>query len=264
MLPESLRAIQDRCRVVTAAAWASHDAGPRLHTGWPGIDAALGAGMPTGLHEWFAISPYPGDARGLSPFCLLIHLAWRLLEQSHQPRWIVWIHDGPIPYPTSFRRGDANDARLLRRTLFVSARDGPARQWAADAALRCRAVHAVITAGAGFDRAATRRLHLLSRSQAKWIWLTRPPSEQDTLSAAFTRWAVCWNSDVPDGSVGVRPGWRLTLLRCKGVPIETTPEWILEWNHATGALNLSAELAGVSGDAASRPQLSQRPRQRIA
>jgi len=266
VLPESLCAIRDRCRIVTAAALARGEDGPRLRTGWPAVDEALGAGLSTGLHEWFGAALHPDRPRADAPppFCILIHLAWRLLEQSHQARWTVWIDDGRFPYPPGFRRGDANDPRLLRRTLFVSARDGPTRQWAADAALRCRAVRAVVAGGGGFDRAATRRLHLLARSQEKWIWLIRPPAEQGTLSAAPTRWAIRWNPEARSRHGGVTPSWRLTLLRCKGVPIETIPDWILEWDHATGALHLPSALAGASDDAQPSARPLQRRRQRSA
>lgn len=262
MLPQSLRAIQDRCRVVTAAALARGEDGPRLQTGWPDIDDALGAGLPTGLHEWFGAPLHDNDPRagGLPPFCILIHLAWRLLEQSRHARWTVWITADRAPYAPSFRYGDANDSRLLRRTLFVTARDGPARQWATDMALRCPAVHAVIADGGGFNRAATRRLHLLARSQEKWAWLIRPPSERGVLSAALTRWEVCWSSDAPGKHGSVMPGWRLSLLRCKGVPTETFPTWELEWDHAKGALHLSSALAGASGDASSSAKSLRRQR----
>ncbi len=252
VLPESLRVIQQRCpvRVATAEALVHGEDGPRLRTGWDEVDAALGSGLPTGLHEWFG-APLEANAgrcaAGVPPFCILLHLARQLLEQSPQAGWTVWVCDGQRPYAPAARGGDANDGRLLRRSLFVSARDGPTRQWIADTALRCRAVRAVMADGSGFDRAATRRLHLLARAQEKWIWLTRPPGERDTLSAALTRWQVRWHAGPGVGGTVVNPRWKLTLLRCKGVPLETIPDWILEWDHAEGAVRLSTALAGAVG-----------------
>jgi hypothetical protein len=134
-----------------------------------------------------------------------------------------------------------------------------------DLALRSPAVGVVIADGGGLDMAATRRLQLLARSESKWALVARTEGELAQLSAAQTRWGVCAIersprlplSKNPDRSLlgRVQPPllfrWNVELLRCKGLrPVSDHRAWIVEWNHAQGAVHLSAPLADVVGEAA--------------
>jgi protein ImuA len=118
--------------------------------------------------------------------------------------------------------------------------------WATDLALRSRAAALVIADGSGFDLAATRRLQLAAEAGDGLCLLARPPWEQRELSAAATRWLV---SCAPPQSTNQR--WTVQLLRCKGQQPASNLQrvWILEQDHATGALRVAADVLDRSGEA---------------
>lgn len=282
--PAVLRALAEKIRAIERGPHASTllDAAPeevrherRLSTGWPEIDAAMRGGIAAGgLHEWFGIyhaldaattgaprepirqtaAPRRAKAGAMAsavrwtpPLCILVHLAWRAIAHNTARPWIVWVGRKCHPYPRVLmgRRGGADG--LIEKSLFVAPRDGPARLWAVDLALRSPAVGTVIADGCGFDMAATRRIQLLARDQSKWALVARPPGEIDKLSAAETRWRV---TAAPGGGneTGVVPRWNVELLRCKGMrPNTDSRSWLLEWNRVEGAVHLSAAVADLAG-----------------
>ncbi|MCA9285396.1 MAG: hypothetical protein KDA22_09290, partial [Phycisphaerales bacterium] len=85
MLEASLAGLERRHGSSSATA-------PRLRTGWPAIDDALGGGLVLhGVHEWFGIASdgetrsfaAPGRRRGcqwLPPLSVLVHLAWQAVD----------------------------------------------------------------------------------------------------------------------------------------------------------------------------------------
>jgi hypothetical protein len=151
-------------------------------------------------------------------------------------------------------RDGARSGGLLARSLWVTPPNADGRLWAVDLALRSPAVGVVLADGSGFSMAATRRVQLLAAEHGVGALLVRPPWERGELSAAQTRWQVCWHPARAVGADGIpRPRWRLKLLRCKGVQIvKTQSAWILEWDGDTGALHLPAELADPARPARAR------------
>lgn len=282
-LAEKIRAIEGRYTLGAASSRNFIDGGgphpgplPRgegdlIPTGWDGIDEALGGGLSSGLHEWFS-----GEEKVWAPpLCILVHLAWRATECARAARWVVWVGRTCHPYARVLVRGTRDrgpgtrevsvaqaNRRLLNHSLFVAPRDGAARLWAIDLALRSEAVGLVIADGSGFDKAATQRLQLLARSMEKWVLAARPGRERSLLSAAQTRWVIRAVEQVnrrpgEGRATSILPRWSVELLRCKGLRPVGDLKWLLEWNRAEGAVHLSAPLAGVAGAA----EVSKRPRQ---
>ncbi len=169
---------------------------------------------------------------------------------------------------------------LLKRSLFIDPPDDASRLWAIDLALRCPAIIVVVADGSGLRMAETRRLQLAAEASRGLALLARPPDELAELSAATTRWRVG-----PAPSPTGRPRWFVELLRCKGAltchqeiaaagssPSDTEVEsrsaaellpdtkslqevwvggkhrWILEWDHAQGAIAPSADVVDRPGE----------------
>ncbi len=205
------------------------------------------------------------DVLWCPPLSVLTSLAQRALALAQRDTWVVWIGRRVAPYPrTMVRPGALSDAgveggdRLLKRSLFVFARDVAARVWASDLALRSPAVQAVIVDGSTFDMAQTRRLHLLAKARDKWVLAARPPGERGQLSAAATRWHLMWEPSTNESSsTEIDPCWRMSLIRGVGVPFELySQNWLLEWNHATDRLDLSAAPSGATRVASSPSAVS--------
>jgi hypothetical protein len=265
-LAEKIRAIEGRYTLgAPSSRTCIHSSGQSvISTGWLEIDHALRGGLPTGLHEWFSGAETKNHRVWSPPLCILVHLAWQAIQQTLASRWTVWVGQACHPYPRVLVKD--KDRRLLEHSLFIAPRDVATRLWAIDLALRSPAVGAVIADSSGFDKAATQRLQLLSRSEEKWALAARPSREQDMLSAAQTRWTVrtaeqkkAVESKASTArlltSSSVLPRWSVELLRCKGVrPTQDHPEWLLEWNRAEGAVNLSAPLADLAGAAGEPPR----------
>ena len=275
-LAEKIRAIEGRYTLGAPSSRACIEAVDTqvIPTGWGGIDEVLNGGVPIGLHEWFSGGGGKEERAWAPPLCILVHLAWQAVECARAARWMVWIGRACHPYARVLVRGKGKrdqgtgNRRLLEHSLFVAPRDGAARLWAIDLALRSEAVGLVIADGSGFDKAATQRLQLLARSMEKWVLAARPMRERDVLSAAQTRWLVRTveqeNRGAGESRVSrllsgspVLPRWSVELLRCKGLRPVGELNWLLEWNRAEGAVHLSAPLAGVAGTA----EVSERPRQ---
>jgi hypothetical protein len=190
---------------------------------------------------------------------------FRRLAATMTARWIVWVGRRCFPYPAALVNetiaggatslsNEIDPPPLWQRSLFVQEKNSSAganmdRLWAADLALRCDAVGAVLADGSGFDMAATCRLQVVAASQGKPIFLVRPPWERSVLSAAHSRWHVrpaAGAADQPDDhrQTGVHPQWLVTLHRCKGVSPGVCPcSWMMEWDRGTGSVHLSAVLA---------------------
>ena len=299
-LAEKIRAIEGRYTLGAASSRTCIDPCEKniLSTGWAAVDASLQGGLATGLHEFFGCAPAQKPVRDAGttdspPLCVLVHLAWRAVEQATAARWMVWVGRACHPYPRVLVRGNreqgTGNRRLLDHSLFVAPRDAATRVWAIDLALRSPAVGAVIADGSGFDKAATQRLQLLARSEMKWVLAARPAVQRGELSAAQTRWLVRTQGIRDSGIKGMRateegarrgeiaqaaafpqslnpsfpysfPRWSVELLRCKGLrPTGDHPVWLLEWNRAEGAVNLSAPLVDLAG-AAEPSQLSHQQR----
>ncbi len=249
LLIAKIRAIELR-HTLAAPESAGFKNGRAVSTGWPEIDSVLEGGLLGGaLHEWFGPESIrePGDVSWAPPVCIPLHLAWRALETGCVPLWLVWVGRRCFPYPGVLVREDGRDRRMLERSIFVSPRDTAKRLWAMDLALRCPAVGVVIADGSRFDMAATRRVQLVAKTHDTLALLVRPPWERAGLSAAQTRWQVTWE---PRADCHANPRWSVELLRCKGVqPAKARGRWVLEWDHASSTMRLSAQVAHPAGAA---------------
>lgn len=246
-LAEKIRVLQEK---LANATLESGGQGRVLRTGWSDVDAALGGGLRAGaLHEWFGIAARQScgvaERTWSPPICVLVHLAWQAVEASSLPQWTVWVGPRCFPYPSVLVRGRGADRGLLERSLFVTAHDADSRLWAIDLALRSSSVGVVIADGSTFSMAATRRVQLLAKRHQTLALMARPPWEQNELSAAQSRWLICWEPHAQTGAkVSLGPRWSVELLRCKGVqPKQYRGVWTLEWDSDTSTLNLSAEMA---------------------
>jgi hypothetical protein len=225
---------------------------PPLEPGWPTLgrtEAGRGLLARGAVHEWLGLddAPGPGRMRGghaawTPPLSLLVHLGWAALGcrpgdgGAAAERWVLWIGQRVWPYPQALLRGagvrerdggageleledggGATDRRLLERSLFVDPPDAAGRLWAADAALRCPSVAAVVFDGKGLRMPASRRLQLAAESGAAVGLVARAADEVRELSAATTRWCVrrAPARDAAEFPGDDRPRWLLEGLRCK-------------------------------------------------
>jgi protein ImuA len=267
--PQQLHELTEMIRAVEARGEsASSPTEAVLPTGWPQVDAFLGAadnrgggfsGLRRGaVHEWFGPAPAGRNARAdawLPPLCIMTHLAWQVALCGHR-NYVVWVGRRCRPNAAVLLRIDEGfDRRLMDRSIFVDA-EKELGLWAIDLALRCEAVGAVIADGQGLDMAATRRLQLAAKVSGGLALLARPPREVGHLSAATTRWLVRQVAGTR------RAAWTLELLRFKGAAGAVAgegPRWALEWNRAKSAVRVSADLAhGPAGASVAAPRSAQR------
>ena len=237
-----IEALAQRVRAIEQDEPASVGRSRRIPTGWGGVDATLGGGLPAGaVHEWFASSgaaAQPGPCEEAPPLAVLMHLA-RQATGAGEAGWVVWVGRRCWPYPHSLTRpGEVT----IRRSLLVDPADAASRLWAMSLATRCADVAAVIGDGQGLDMAATRRLQLAARDADTPVLLARAAVERGEVSAAATRWHVS-----PTPSPTDQPRWRLELWRCKGMQDRTgtdaTRSWIVEHHRATGLVVVSPATA---------------------
>ena len=220
------------------------------------------------LHEWCGVAPADeeetaasgtGTGKGwMPPVGMLAHLGTRVLEAT--PRGaLVWVGRDLWPDPAALPVAAAN---LMARSLFIDPPDDAARWWAIECALACPAIAGVIADGRRASMVQTRRLQLAAERRGGVVLLARPPAALRTPSAATTRWALqrCTNDDS-------RPGWTVTLVRCKGrqryIGTDRATHGLMSWSvmwafsgvgmeveGAKGSVGLSAELADGSRPAA--------------
>lgn len=99
------------------------------------------------------------------------------------PAWVALIG---APY-TPFGPGLAARGLDVTRLLWVQAQTPAERLWAAEQALRCSDVAAVLTWLGLAPTAALRRLHLAAHSHAKLLFALRPANARHTASPALLR-----------------------------------------------------------------------------
>jgi hypothetical protein len=197
------------------------------------------------IHEWFTPPLFPHDAQAnwAGPLCVFIHAAWGYLKrfENKSNPLVLWIGrrvhpDGRAMIPAPAR---PDDRQLLRRSLFIDPPDDESRLWTIDQALRHPGA-IVIADGSGLDMAASRKLQLAAEAGGTLGLLARPDADRITRSAATTRWRLAPRPGGP------RPGWRMTLLRARGLSADGGDAWTwdVEWDRVTCALHLSADLVG--------------------
>jgi protein ImuA len=170
------------------------------------------------------------------PLLILVHLARQVKDAAAEASgWSIWIGHKVWLYGQAASHGLGGTAR----SLWVDTPNAGTRMWAVEAALRCPGL-VVVADGSGFDGAASRRLQLAASASGTVGLLTRPMAEAGEISFSVTRWTVHTH---PASELCTR--WRLTLVRCKGMPAVESPEWLIERTRHGG-------LGCVSPDAADR------------
>jgi len=221
-----------------------------LSVGMTEVDAALGGGLSrAALHELSATALHLGAAAGFA-----LTLTALAAEQTKQTLWIATdfgaLETGALYGPGLDQIGLSTDRLLVVRV----ARPIDAL-FAAEEALKCRALSAVVTEVNGeADLTATRRLGLAAREGGA-LGLLLHHKISDAPSAAFTRWQVAAAPSVPDefGGLGLTT-FHLTLTRNRRGPCGA---WTLTWNHHERTFSaLSVGVAAATADGPDREALS--------
>ena len=152
-------------------------AGPgAVATGFASLDAVLpGGGWPTG-----AITELMPETQGIGELSLLLPA---LAQRSRAGRHLVWVAPPCLPYPPALLQ----HGLALERLLLVRAQEPEAALWAAEQALRCPAVGAVLAWPASLDDRRVRRLQLAAEAGGGCGWLYRPPAAAQQTSPAALR-----------------------------------------------------------------------------
>jgi protein ImuA len=216
-LREAVAAIEQRGGAATT------DAGT-LPTGWDALALERGC-----LHEWLGVQD---EGRWRPPLAILAHLAGQASDADASGRTIAWIGRHCWIAPRALIRG-RDDRSLLYRSLFIDPPSAGERLWAIDVTLRSAGVCAVVADARGLPMSASRRLQLASQEGCALALLTRPASEARAQSAARTRWMVHWEK-------AEAPGWRIELLRRKGVRPKTegARRRVVQRDHEAGIVGV--------------------------
>jgi hypothetical protein len=160
---EELRA---RLEHMSRSAHADQQARPIAQpTGFADFDALLpGGGWPVG-----AITELMPETQGIGELSLLLPA---LAQLSRAGRYLVWIEPPCLPYPPAL----AQHGLVLNRLLLVQAHEAATVLWAAEQALRCPAIGAVLAWPAALDDRRVRRLQLAAETGGSCGLLYRPPS----------------------------------------------------------------------------------------
>jgi hypothetical protein len=129
----------------------------------------------------------------MRPVAILAHLALRAVITRNPHATgdaIVWVGRAVWPFIPTLCQGDFAAHQIIRHSLFVDPANITEAIWAAETALRNRAVAAVVADVNGIDRVASRRLQLAAESSGGVAFLTRSPRERRSFSSAVTRWQV--------------------------------------------------------------------------
>ena len=145
-------------------------------TGFAHFDALLpGGGWPVG-----AITELMPETQGIGELSLLLPA---LAQLSRAGQYLVWVAPPCLPYPPAL----AQHGLVLDRVLLVQAHDAHTVQWAAEQALRCPAVGAVLAWPLTLDDRRVRRLQLAAETGGSCGLLYRPPTAALQSSPAALR-----------------------------------------------------------------------------
>ncbi|PTW60394.1 protein ImuA [Breoghania corrubedonensis] len=220
----SQRRIADLSGIVRAHAPVSD----RAPLGAEVVDRLLGGGLVRGaLHE--VRCEHVREIAAASGF--LIGLIERLHASSGR---VVWVADPAtsLDAGTLFPQGLAQIGFDPARLVHVLPHDLATALWAADEAVKCRGLAAVVLQIRGnparLDLTATRRLMLRAQENGGFACMLRQSAEAQA-SAAATRWHVRAESSAPPGTLSTpsAPRWRVTLEKNRE---GRTGEWSLAWN----------------------------------
>jgi hypothetical protein len=177
-LPLDRDELRRRLARISPGGWEKRDEDrpAALPTGFAQFDAVLpGGGWPVG-----AITELMPETYGIGELSLLLPALARI---SRAGRYLAWIAPPCLPYPPALEwRGLALD-----RLLLVRAHDAQAVLWAAEQALRCPAIGAVLAWPAALDDRRVRRLQLAAEAGGSCGLLFRPPAAARQSSPAALR-----------------------------------------------------------------------------
>mgnify|MGYP006182931655 FL=1 len=175
-------------------------------TGYGPLDAQLpGGGWPVG-----ALSEVLQPLAGLHEWQLVLPA----LVQATAPRSGAVVVVAPPCEPF----GPALQAQgLSAERLCVVRADAAAALWAAEQALRCREVLAVMAWLPQVQPAALRRLQLAAAQQRQLLWVFRPASAAAQASPALLRLQV--QGMAMPGGVCTVPGMQVHILKRRGPPL---------------------------------------------
>jgi cell division inhibitor SulA/protein ImuA len=179
---EQLEQLARLCREGNGAGVAPKPTAP---SGFPELDASLpGGGWPIG-----AIAELMSDAQGIGELSLLLPALSRLARAG---RYIAWIAPPYLPYAPAL----AQHGLPLERVLLIQSRSLAQSLWAAEQALRCPAIGAVLGWPACIVDRNVRRLQLAAETGGSLGILYRPPAAALEASPAALRLRL---HPAPDG-----------------------------------------------------------------
>lgn len=107
----------------------------------------------------------------------------------------------------------------IERLCVVRADNARAALWAAEQALRCRDVLAVMAWLPQAPAAALRRLQLAAAQQQQLLWVFRPASAASQASPALLRLQVQGRTLPGEASAAAWPGMQVQVLKRRGPPL---------------------------------------------
>ncbi len=143
---------------------------------------------------------------------------------------------------------------LAASSLFVDAHTHEERVRAAELALRCESVAAVVMDGSKLQMSESRRLQIAAYAGGGIGLIARPRWELRELSVARSRWAV---RAIPSASDEMR--WSVEVLRCKGggsVVVGGGHRVTVHRDHETGVVGVVVESGRGSGNPEGEPQVA--------
>lgn len=186
-------------------------AGPQAAqaTGYASLDAQLpGGGWPVGalcevlqplagLHEWQLVLPALAQAA------------------ARRAGAVVVVTPPCEPFGPALKAQGLPPERLC----VVRADSARAAFWAAEQALRCSDVLAVMAWLPQAPAAALRRLQLAAAQQQQLLWVFRPVSAAPQASPALLRLRVQGRAGAAEASASAAPGMQVQILKRRGPPL---------------------------------------------
>lgn len=201
-------------------------------------ERALAAGM---LHEFFLEDALTfKEKKSWHPPLLLllalIHNAFR--AQKTKKEFLIWIGRRVWPNGASFPQETLPQfsSDMLKQSIFIDPRDNKERLWAILESAASSAVFSVVADGSSMTMTLSRRLQLAATKGSALLFLTRPPWESTSPSAAVTRWKL---SPLP--STTEEPRWLLSLLRARGSSVPLSWQVVFSYEQENN-LSLSPDL----------------------
>lgn len=185
---------------------------PVLPTGYAALDAALpGGGWPVGgLTELLQAPAVHAEWGLLAPS--LAQLGLRASGRGSRARPTLMLIGAPhLPFGPALAAQNCDPHRLLQ----VQAERLADRLWAAEQALRCAEVPAVLVWLEKVASLALRRLHTLAQAHSRLLFVCRPQAADQEASPAPLRLRLQWSAAAP----GAAAVLQVEVLKRRGPPL---------------------------------------------